>query len=233
LTIAVNRDAVKWLAENYNGRIIFNSTCSVYGQHDEIASEDSPVKPLSLYAQTKLESEKYLQDKNSLIFRLGTVFGLSDRYSRLRMDLVVNYMTARALTQGKIQVYGGRQWRPLIYVKDIARIIVNNLSADSRGIYNIATVNIQIKDLAKVVSKITGCEIEYTPQKFEDQRNYRVSTEKALRDGVIKLPKPYPIENGIQEIAELIRSKRIKYTENDIYFNERHIAHLFENGELI
>ena len=231
LTMAVNQDSVNWLADNFDSRIIFTSTCSVYGEHDKIADESSLVKPLSLYAQTKLAAEKYLQDKNALILRIGTVFGVSDIYSRLRMDLVVNYMTARALTTGKIQVFGGEQWRPLIHVGDIAKIIVDNLEKDTKGIYNIATVNIQIKDLAEIVSKITGCEIEYIEQKFEDQRNYRVSTKKAANDNIVSLKEVHNIEYGVQQMANLIKSGRIKYTDSDIYFNEKHIANLLKNGE--
>jgi len=233
LTISVNQESVRWLAENYNGRIIFPSTCSVYGQRDQMVDENSPVKPLSLYAKTKLEAEKYLQGENHLILRLGTVFGVSDAFSRLRMDLVVNYMTANAITKGKLTVFGGTQWRPLIHVKDIAQIIVDNLESSAQGVYNIATVNIQIKDLAKIVSNLTGCKIEYTERKFEDQRNYHVSLEKTKRDGVFTLKKIRKVEDGVNEIVKLIKSGRIKYTENDIYFNERHIANLLKNGELI
>jgi len=233
LTVLVNQVSVKWLATNFNGRIIFPSTCSVYGQYDQMVSENSPVNPLSLYAQTKLQAEKYLQSENHLIFRLGTAYGISDTYSRLRMDLVVNYMAANALTKGKLQVFGGAQWRPLMHVNDIAEVIVNNLESSAQGIYNLATVNLQIKDLARIISNLTGCRIEYTEQKFEDQRNYHASAEKAIKDGVLKLEKIRDIEYGVKEIANLIKSGRVKYTENDIYFNERHIANLFKNGELI
>lgn len=234
LTVAVNQDSVEWLAENYTGWIIFPSTCSVYGQNDQIVTEDSLVNPLSLYAKTKLQAEKYLRNKNCLILRLGTVYGVSDIYSRLRMDLVVNYMTANALTKGKLSVFGvGTQWRPLIHVKDVAEVIVDNLEKETEGIYNLAAANLQIKDLAKIISKLTGCKIEYTEQKFEDQRNYHVSTEKAIKENIFKLEKIRDIGYGVKEITNLIKSGRIKYTENDIYFNERHIANLLKNGELI
>lgn len=233
LTIAVNQESVKWLAENYEGRIIFSSTCSVYGQSDQIVNENSPVNPLSLYAKTKLQAERYLQGGNHLIFRLGTAFGVSDNYSRLRMDLVVNYITVNALTKGKLQIFGGTQWRPLMHVNDIAQVICDNLESSARGVYNLATINLQIKDLGKIVSNLTGCKIEYTEQKFEDQRNYHASTEKAIKDGVLKLKKIRNIEYGVKEIASLIKSGRVKYTENDIYFNERHIVNLLKNGELI
>lgn len=232
LTVSVNQDSTRWLADNYDGRIIFLSTCSVYGQHDGVADENSPVKPLSLYAQTKLAAEKFLQNKNSLTFRLGTVFGISDNHSRLRMDLVVNYMTGTALTEKKLTVYGGEQWRPLVHVKDISQIIVNNLDKDFNGIYNAATINIQIKDLAKIISGLTGCEIEWTSREFEDPRNYRVSTEKAEKDGILELNVVHDIETGSNEVASLIKSGRMKFGQSDIYFNERHIAGLLQNGGL-
>jgi len=108
LTRAVNQESVRWLAKNYDGRIIFPSTCSVYGQNDKMISEDFSVNPLSLYAKVKLEAERYLQRQNHLILRLGTVYGVSDMASRLRMDLVVNYMTASALTKGKLVVFAVR-----------------------------------------------------------------------------------------------------------------------------
>ena len=146
LTKEINQDSVEWLSKHYDGRIIFTSTCSVYGKNDEEVNEKSQLNPLSLYAQTKMEAEKFLQDKNSLIFRLGTVFGVSDTYSRIRMDLVVNYMTARAITENKLSVFGGTQWRPLVHVHNVAEAIVNNLDKDIKGIYNISTFNYQIKD---------------------------------------------------------------------------------------
>src|SRR5271157_2606726 len=68
LTQAVNRDSVKWLAENYSGRVVFTSTCSVYGEHEGEVSEDGVTNPLSLYASTKLEAESYLRG-NALMFR--------------------------------------------------------------------------------------------------------------------------------------------------------------------
>jgi len=231
LTIETNQNSVKWLSENYNGRIIYASTCSVYGQNNDEVNEKSILNPLSLYAKTKVEAEKSLKDKDSLIFRLGTVFGVSDTYSRLRMDLVVNYMTANATTKGKLSVFGGSQWRPLIHVRNVAEAMVNNLEKSITGIYNLSTLNYKIKDLAKEISEITKCEIEYVKQKFEDQRNYHVSTEKAKKDGVLNFKKVYTVADGVKQIYDLIKSKRVKYAENDIYFNEKHITNLNNHGE--
>jgi nucleoside-diphosphate-sugar epimerase len=231
LTVEVNQKSIEWLAQNFNGRIIFTSTCSVYGQHDAELDEDSSVNPLSLYAQTKLRAESSLQSENSLIFRLGTAFGVSDTYSRPRMDLVVNYMTANALTKGELSVFGGTQWRPLIHVKDIAQGVVHNLERPVRGIYNFAATNIQIKDLAAIVSDMTQCKVLYTEQKFQDQRNYHVSTRKALRDGIFNPNILRTVPDGVREISELVKLGRIKRTENDIYFNVRHVENLKTYGQ--
>lgn len=231
LTVAVNQNAVQWLAENYHGRIIFTSTCSVYGQYDAEVDEEAPVQPLSLYAKTKLAAEGFLKAENNLIIRLGTAYGVSDTYSRPRMDLVVNYMTANAITKGELSVFGGTQWRPLVHAKDIAQTIVHNLERPVRGVYNLAAQNLQIKDLAAIVSKMTSCNVKYTGQKFQDQRNYHVSTRKALRDEIFNPNTMRTVQDGVREIAELVGLGRIKQTENDVYFNVRHVEKLKAYGQ--
>lgn len=232
LTIDVNQHAVKWLSQHFDGRIIFMSTCSVYGQNDDLLEEESPTNPLSIYAETKLKAEEYLKDKNCLIFRLGTVFGVADDFARLRMDLAVNYMTASAIKKGSLSVYGGDQWRPMIHVKDVGRAIVDNLDKDVVGVYNLASFNTQIKELGELIGSITGCEIEYVDHKFQDNRNYRVSSEKALRDGVYDQEKTLQIKDGVKEISDIINQVRIKYSDNDVYFNEKSLAKLIENNEI-
>jgi nucleoside-diphosphate-sugar epimerase len=231
ITVDINQNSLEWLSANYHGRIIFTSTCSVYGQMDAEVDELSPVLPLSLYAKTKLAAEEFLQAENSLIFRLGTAFGVSDTYSRPRMDLVVNYMTANALTKRELCVFGGTQWRPLVHVKDIAQAVVDNLERPVRGIYNLAAQNMQIKDLANIVSQMTGCAIKYTEQKFQDQRDYHVSTKKALRDGIFNPNTMHTVQDGVRDISELVSLGRIKQTENDVYFNVRHVGNLKSYGQ--
>ena len=101
--------------------------------------------------------ENFLSKKNALIFRLGTAYGASDNHSRVRLDLAVNSLSFRAISQKKLTYFGGTQWRPFIHVKDIAVAFINGLNSDAKGIYNITTENLQIKDLAKKVSKLTKC----------------------------------------------------------------------------
>lgn len=233
LTKAVNRDVVEWLSKNYDGRIVFASTCSVYGKNDDELNENSPLNPLSVYAQTKMEAEKFLGHKNAITFRLGTVYGISDAYSRLRMDLAVNYMTANAITKGKLSVFGGDQWRPLIHVRNVAEAMVNSLNFECAGVYNLAHANYQIRDLGREVAHITGCDVEFVEMKFEDERNYRVSTNKAMGAGLTNFHKAYPVSYGVEQIRDAIKSKRIKYAESDVYFNERYIKNLSENGKFV
>lgn len=230
LTVQVNQDSVEWLSQNYKGRIIFLSTCSVYGQNDNEVNEASETTPLSLYAKTKMQAEKFLENTNSLTLRLGTVFGLSDTYSRIRMDLAVNYMTARAINNGSLSIFGGVQWRPLIHVKNVAQVIVDSLDKDIKGIYNISAFNYQIKDLGKEISGITGCKVIYEDLKFQDLRNYHVNTSKAKKDGLLHFEKILSVKEGVEEISNLVKTKKIKYTDNDIYSNERYISNLHQNG---
>lgn len=222
-TVAVNQTAVEWLARNYFGRIIFLSTCSVYGQNDAWLSESSDLNPLSLYAQTKLAAEQSLANKNALIFRLGTAHGLSDIHSRIRLDLAINYMTMNALTQGSLTIFGGDQWRPFVHVKDIARSIVKSLGVADTGIYNLATSNLQIKEVGQTIAQRTGCAINEAERQFSDPRNYRVTTDKANQAGLLPAHTEFTVAFGVDEIARLVKSGRIKDLDHPAYSNERYV----------
>ena len=175
ISVEVNQQTVKWLADNYDGRIVFMSTCSVYGAQDKVTlDESSPTDPLSVYAVTKLAAEQYLANKNAIIFRLGTIFGIGDEFSRLRLDLVVNTLTVRAWQNGKITVFGGDQFRPLLHVRDAAQAAADNATTSATGIYNLHRQNVRIVDLAyQVRNHFPDVVIEQTPMKFQDSRNYR------------------------------------------------------------
>lgn len=232
LTVAINQESVRWIAGKFSGRIIFLSTCSVYGQNDAWLDETSELNPLSLYAQTKMEAEKYLLDKDALIFRLGTAYGLSDIYSRIRLDLAVNYMTMNAINKGELTIFGGDQWRPFIHAKDIAKCIVAGLAQSWTGIYNLATANIQIIELGKMITTATGCRIKQAERRFADPRNYRVKIERASALGLPLDHTPYDIAFGIDEISRLVRSGRIKDLDNSVYSNERHMVTQVQNGHI-
>ena len=219
LTHEINAETVSNLTKNFKGKIVFLSTCSVYGAQDGILNEESSVKPLSEYASSKLIAEKYLKDSDSIIFRLGTLFGIGDQFSRIRLDLVVNILTTKALQDKKMSVFGGDQWRPLLHVRDVANAIDRTLETDVNGIFNLHHKNYKIIELAeKIKEKIPDVVIETTPLPFQDTRNYQVSSEKLkVATGFEAL---IEIDKGINEVYDLISSNRIKDINDPRYSNQ-------------
>lgn len=219
LTQSINEDSVKWLADNYKGKIIFTSTCSVYGANNELIDETADPNPLSVYAETKLAAEQYLlkNHNNSLIFRLGTLFGLGDEFSRIRFDLVVNALTKRSAQGEELTVFGGEQWRPLLHVKDVSEAILFGINNNINGLYNLSYKNYMISDLAVEIKKIhQETKIKYQDIKFEDARNYQVVSQKYRDLGW--LPK-YSLKDGIVEMYKVVKEKRIKNIYDNIYSN--------------
>lgn len=166
----INIKATKNLAEaaasNRVQRFIFASSCSVYGAGDGIFDEKSALNPVDYYAESKIQSEKDLDDYKDKFHlthcRFATVFGAS---RRMRFDLAVNAMTANAIITGSINVYGGEQWRPFIHCQDVAKaiqLIVNNESDyESGSIFNIGNPNevMTLGEVGKIIGKETGAKV--------------------------------------------------------------------------
>ena len=224
VSAGINQAPVRWLADNYDGRIIFTSTCSVYGAHDDsLLDEEAPTNPLSVYAATKLAAENYLADKNAIIFRLATLFGVGDQFSRIRLDLVVNTLTMAAYQRGKISVFGGDQSRPLLHVRDVARAVVANLRTDTTGVFNLHRENVRIADLAcQVWNHFPDIVIERSQAKYRDTRNYRVSSEKARL--AFGFSPAYSIDDGIEELKTLLESGRLRRLDNPRYVNHAFLS---------
>ena len=219
LTHEINSETVKNLAKNFKGKIVFLSTCSVYGAQEGILDESSEVNPLSEYASSKLIAEKYLADSDSIIFRLGTLFGIGDKFSRIRLDLVVNILTTKAYIDKKMSVFGGEQWRPLLHVKDVANAISHTLDTQTNGVFNLHYKNFKIIEIAnEIKNKISDVEIETTPLPFQDARNYQVSSDK-LKDAT-GFQATVDLTQGINEMYELISSNRIKDINDPRYSNQ-------------
>ena len=219
LTQEINTESVKNLVQNFDKRIVFLSTCSVYGAQDGMLTESSDTNPLSEYASSKLKAEEHLKDSNALIFRLGTLFGISDEFSRVRLDLVVNILTAKALIDKKISVFGGDQWRPLLHVNDVSNAISHCLNTDATGIYNLHYKNYKIIDIAKEIEKkVKDVEVEVTPMSFEDARNYQVSSQKLLDETGFEAS--IELIKGVNEIYDLIFHNRIKDITDPRYSNQ-------------
>ena len=223
ISLAINQEPLRWLAANYHRRIVFMSTCSVYGAQDAVLDETSPTDPLSVYASTKLAAEEYLRESDAITFRLGTLFGVGDLFSRIRLDLVVNALTVRAHCQGSIRVFGGDQFRPLLHVRDAARAVAKNLATPHRGVFNLHGKNVRIIDLAyHVRNHFPGLVLDQTAMTFHDTRNYRVSSDRAR--GMLGFRAIYSIDEGIEEVKALLTSNRLKDVENPRYVNHAFLA---------
>jgi nucleoside-diphosphate-sugar epimerase len=222
LTNEINFKSVEFLSQNFNGRIVFFSTCSVYGAQNQLLNENSSVNPLSLYASTKLKAENALKNKNAIIFRLGTLFGLSDKFARLRMDLVVNTLTAKAFIENKINVFGGEQYRPLLHVRDAAKAIHESISSKEVGIFNLSLDNFKIIDIANSIKDhFQGLEILIEDIPFQDTRNYRVDNSKSLN--LLNFKADILLLDGIKEIKKLLMETRIKDINNPRYTNQKYL----------
>lgn len=205
-------------------RFIFASTCSVYGAaENKIINENSQTNPVSLYAETRLYGERgvlSLADKNfsPVFLRLGTIFGLSPR---MRFDLIINYLTQKAIKKKKISIFGGDQWRPLLHVTDASRAFQLVLESPNdkinKQIFNVASTNLQIKEIGTIIKKlIPATEIE-TIDAIEDKRSYNVSIEKIKK--VLNFKPEKTIEFGIKEISRAIQDGTITDPSEKKYYN--------------
>jgi nucleoside-diphosphate-sugar epimerase len=209
-------------------RFVFASSCSVYGLSDKEVTETGPLNPVSLYAETKIDSERELllnvpDDFFVTVLRFATVFGHS---ARPRFDLVGNLFAAQAINDGRITVIGPEQWRPFIHVRDLARAIVLVLSAKEETIQsqvlNVGDkrLNLTILQLAEKVKAVASSyrpvEISVTDNP-QDRRNYAVSFDKITR--VLGFQAETMIEDGIQEILEHFARGTYKHYRSEAYSN--------------
>ena len=226
-TNKVNGATVQYLRNHFRKKIIYMTSCSVYGAAATVLDENSTLNPLSLYARGKMEAENILSGSNAVCFRLGTLFGLSDTYSRIRFDLVVNTLVMRAKFHSKINVFGGDQYRPLLHVRDAATAIMLALDKNSSGIYNLHYDNYKIVDIAKQIKfYFPDLCIESTSESFQDNRNYRVTSDKAKK--VFGFNPVFSVEDGIRELKELLDQERIKDTFTARFSNFNYLRPLFE-----
>jgi len=222
ITKAINQDSVQFLADNFDGRIVFPSTASVYGVQDDFVDESSPTNPLSVYAETKLECERILARKDALILRLGTLFGLGDLFSRIRLDLVVNTMSVKAQLHGALQVFGGRQYRPVLHVRDAALAMFACMNTGYSGVFDLVHENVRIGELGRRIAKaIPGTRVEVIPWDKADTRSYRVRGEKAK---ALPFNSSLGIEVGIQELSGLVSYGRLPDPDNPRFTNQRYLS---------
>ena len=213
-------------------RFLYASTCSVYGIGADLLDEDAPLNPVSLYARTKIESEKIILGMGDeyfspTILRMGTLYGYSPR---MRFDLVVNTMSMKSFVDGKIQVFGGRQWRPLLGVEDAAEAFIRCVEAGLQDvgnrIFNVGSdgQNYQIDEVAEIIGAALGGIPISRDNSNLDARDYRVSFSR-LADTLGFAPRQ-TIDAAARAIFEKLRSGAIRNPSQRIYYN-----HFFDSAE--
>jgi nucleoside-diphosphate-sugar epimerase len=216
----LNRDAILTLIElaSREQRILMPVTNSGYGvgETGKFCTEETPLRPITLYGRTKVEAERAVLDRgNSISFRLATVFGMSPR---MRLDLLVNDFVYRAVNDRAVVLFEPHFKRNFIHVRDVARAFLH-------GICNFETMrdqpyNVGLSDAN--LSKMELCQrIQKQLPKFvfleapvgedPDKRDYIVSNEKIERTGFLPA---FPLDGGIGELIKGYRMLR-----NSIYGN--------------
>ena len=218
--ISTNFKAVKMIKElvNKKHKVIYMTTNSGYGigEKNKFCDENTPLKPISLYGKTKCDAETEMNKfKNSICFRLATVFGNS---YRMRSDLLVNNFVFRAVKNKKLDIFEPYFRRNFIHVKDVVKGIIfsiNNFKKLKSNIYNLGLSNANISKimLAKKIKKqhpVTKIKI-ITNKKDPDKRDYFVSNKKIEKKG---FKAKIRLENGIKELLIYFKNNSEKIINN-------------------
>lgn len=203
-----NHDAIFMMLKKMSKdqTVLMPTTNSAYGTGDEnnFCTEESPLRPISQYAIEKVEIEKaFMQHPNAISFRLATVFGMSPR---MRIDLLVNDFTYRAVYDRFVVLFEGQFKRNYLHVRDVARVFlhaIENFGKMKGQIYNVglSDVNVSKKELCQAIQKHLPdfVFLDAPIGKDPDQRNYIVSNDKIEKTGY----KPaFSLDFGIQELIK-------------------------------
>ncbi len=197
-------------------RFIYASSSSIYGvKEDPDVREDAEPLPLTDYSRFKLDCERDLLAQSKcgnmerIIVRPATVCGYAPR---LRLDLTVNILTIHALVNHKIRIFGGKQLRPNLNIRDMVRAYFVLLDAPAakvdREAFNVGFQNRSVEDIAKMVRATLAdptIELEYTPS--DDNRSYHVNSDKIRR--VLGFEPQFTIEDAIRSIADAYKAGKI------------------------
>ena len=206
LTVKVNYEQVKNITEwiTKDQKLIIPNTNSQYGSSIEIITEDSPFKPLSLYAETKCNAEKAVLDSgNGIALRLATVFGMS---YRMRMDLLVQDFVYKAVTDGYLVLFESHFTRNYIHIRDVVGaflFMIENYEKCNNNAFNVGltSANCTKLRLAQTIQTYVP-DLVIVENDFKedfDQRNYIVSNSKLENAGWIPT---FTLEDGIKELIK-------------------------------
>ena len=219
--VSVNLDSIKHLMRMISkkrNRIIYLTTNSGYGvgEKNKYCNENSPLNPISLYGRTKVEAENIImKNKNSIGFRLATVFGYS---YRMRTDLLVNNFVFKSLNEGKLTIFEPHFRRNYIHIDDVVDGIIysiKNFNSLKSNVYNLglSSANLTKYMLAqKIKSQLRYLKIKIVKnRKDPDQRDYYVSNKKIEKKG---FKAKISLEEGIKELINIFSYSKEKIINN-------------------
>jgi nucleoside-diphosphate-sugar epimerase len=245
-TYSVNLDGTLALARAAKNagvdRFLFSSSCSLYGAAGpaEVA-EDAPLAPVTPYGEAKAAAERELSlladDSFSPAYlRNATAYG---RSPRLRLDIVVNNLTAAAVTTGQVRLESdGSAWRPLVHVEDICRAFLALLEAPRELVHDQAfnvgrpQDNVRVSDIAELVrDAVSGSRVTFAEGAGPDLRSYRVDFAK-LTDTFPDLKLGWGVPEGVRELAEAYAEQGLTYDDftSSRYVRLRRIQELASLG---
>ena len=220
LAVAINYNAILYMMKKISKRqkIIFMNSNSGYGigEKNKFCDEKSLLKPISLYGKTKAQAEiEVLKHKNSICFRLATVFGYS---YRMRTDLLVNNFVYKTIKNNTLKIFEPHFRRNFIHVSDVVEGIIfaiKNFSKMRSNVYNlgISSANITKLQLAKKIKKYSNklsIKIIYGV-KDPDQRDYFVSNRKIESLGFVAR---VSLDRGIKEMLYIFKNSRLRINNN-------------------
>jgi len=204
-------------------RVLFVSTCSNYGVANSgvLANEDSPLLPLSLYAETKIQAEQVILEANdddfsACVLRLGTICGLSPR---MRFNLLVNEIARNAALGKAISIYGQKAWRPFLHIRDAAEVIrfcLDAPAASLRGeVFNVVGENYQKEALARLALKHFPQTRVSVQEISSDPRDYRVCGERIAHR--LGYRPARTVEDAFLEVARAVRDGLFQDPNRAIY----------------
>lgn len=215
-------------------RFVFASTYSNYGYSEDgkPVTEETPLHPQSLYAETKIAAEEYLLSQKDatcapLLFRFATLYGISPR---TRFDLIVNQFVLEAFTKRQLIIYQRGYSRSFVHIRDVVRGVIMGLEAEQKKIrgqvFNLGTENGNYSKndiVGFVLKRMPETIVEYKDLTFGgDMRDVTVSFEK-IRN-VLGFETTLNVDDGVREVLFALKSGLIRNPTNDQYRNAQFIV---------